>query len=489
MTSSSMATQLMIEANIQREAARKRISRVKAPVYRFPVNVLPKGEKFLYIDFQRSSERFWTAFHNALRETRSVFGYAIDAIVARAGAIPKNEFVVVSGAPIAMKKQVSASRLLATLIEAGVLEEIIDPVLGECVALSRYELGTTNFNEARIRRIVERIVLDGVREWIRNLGFGSYNSVAIRGDARVCVVGPFTWDLTAPSYLQPFVWSDEKSKLLSSASKPGFVVADVFVGSTLDEYQIRYFIHKSRLVKAAIPAPVLPILIADRYSKPALHEGRSNGVLMATPANLFGEPVGKALLDLTHTLRNAAAVVANDPEKLVYLIETLSAIEGSAGNLRGTLFELMAAYLARNNARSIDVGVTATDPETKRKSDIDVLQIHTRDECTCIECKAKLPGGTVTLEEVEKWLKCIPIYRRYLRATRNFQETQISYELWTTGSYNDDAIEKLKYEKQQRSVSKIAWYDGEGVYEIATRAKESSISDALRNHILKDPFA
>ena len=484
-----MATQLMLEGNIQREAARKRISRVRKPIYRFPVNVLPKGEKFLYLDCQRSSEQFWTAFHNALRETRSVFGYAIDAIVPRAGVIPTNEFAVVSGAPIAMKKQVSASRLLATLIEAGVLEKIYDPILGDCVALSRYELGRTDFNEARTRRIVERIVLDGVREWIRNLGFGSYNSVAIRGDARSCVVGPFTWDLTAPSYLQPLTWSNDKSRLAKSGSKLGFVAADVFAGSTLDEFHIRYFIHKSGLVKAAIPAPVLPILIADRFTKQALYEGRSNGVLMATPTNLFGDDVGKALVDLTHTLRNAAAVVAKDPKKLVYLIETLSAIEGSAGNLRGTLFELMAAYLARNNARSIDVGVTATDPETKRSSDIDVLQIRTRDECTCIECKAKLPGGTVTLEEVEKWLKCIPIYRGYLRANRQFQEMKISYELWTTGSYDDDALEKLNYEKQRRSVSEIAWYDGETVYEIATRAKESSISDTLRNHILKNPLA
>ena len=68
-------------------ADRKRISRIKPPVRRFPVQLFPKGESFLYLEQQRSSERFWTSLHAALRDANSICGYAIDGLLARGGVV------------------------------------------------------------------------------------------------------------------------------------------------------------------------------------------------------------------------------------------------------------------------------------------------------------------------------------------------------------------------------------------------------------------
>ncbi|MCE7887026.1 MAG: hypothetical protein DYH13_05930 [Alphaproteobacteria bacterium PRO2] len=79
--------------------------------------------------------------------------------------------------------------------------------------------------------------------------------------------------------------------------------------------------------------------------------------MATTPATLFGEDVAKALADLMDTLTNAAAVAASSPDQLEKLFQKLSGIEGSAGNLRGALFELLVGHMVRQlEGGSIDIG-------------------------------------------------------------------------------------------------------------------------------------
>ena len=267
-------------------------------------------------------------------------------------------------------------------------------------------------------------MLDAVREWVRKLGIGSFDKVRIRGEEGERFVGPFSWDLTAPSYLAP---------MKREAGQPGFVAADVFVGLTLDEFEIRYFTRKAQLVKASIRSRVLPILIADGFTPQALREGKSAGAMMATPTNLFGQRVAEGLRELVRTLRNAAAVAATDPARLARLVELLSEIEGAAGNLRGVLFELIVAHLARLTASSVDIGVTAKDRKTGKTADIDVFSVQSKAACICIECKGKGPGGEVTAEEVDAWLTRIPTFRAHIVQQDRFREANQSFELWTTG--------------------------------------------------------
>lgn len=90
----------------------------------------------------------------------------------------------------------------------------------------------------RARRILEGVLLDGLREWARRNGMASYNKIAIRGDDAPLQVGQFLWDLTGPSYLLP---------MARGKKRQGFLVADVFAGARLDVQHIAYFIRKAQI--------------------------------------------------------------------------------------------------------------------------------------------------------------------------------------------------------------------------------------------------
>ena len=481
MQSGLMAKKLQQYLGISPEAARKRISRIKPPIRKFPIQLLPKGEGFLYLEDQRNAEYFWTKFQTALRDTGSIYGLAIDALVARGGVIPSDEFAVISGAPLAMKGQVAVNRVLDTMIQADIVSRYNYSNVGDCVTIKRYELGSSDFAGFRARRLAEGIVLDAAREWMRKLGIASYNKISIRGDETERKVGQFKWDLTAPSYLLP---------LKRDKAKPGFVACDVFVDCVLSKFDIRYFIRKVELLRSSNPAVrVLPILIADSFSRPALQAGKSVGVMMATPSNLFGNQIGLALQTLIQTLKNAAAVATSNPAKLANLVEVLMEIEGTAGNLRGVLFELIVAYLAKIDAVSVDLAIAARDPTSGKSADIDVLKLQSKAACVCIECKGKGPGGEVTLEEVEDWLDRIPTFRAHLKEQFRFREAQHSFELWTTGTFTQDALAKLQQEKIRRTKAPVDWKDGRAVSEVAKRTKEKAIRIALDNHFLKHPLS
>ena len=211
---------------------------------------------------------------------------------------------------------------------------------------------------------------------------------------------------------------------------------------------------------------------------------------MATPKDLFGKRVGAAITSLCEVLKNAAAYAAYSPERLTSLLNSLFDIEGRNGNLRGVLFELIVGYLARRDAASIDMNIKAKDIESGKTAEIDVQKVtHQTKSVTAIECKGKEPGGVLSLEEVEIWLKKIATIKAYYRNHPTLREAQHRFEIWTSGTIAADALAKLKEEKSRRLKSPINWKDGGGVLALAQEEKEKGISDALAQHFIEHPFA
>lgn len=460
--------------------ARQHLSRARGRVLSFPVPLLPKREAFIYQRDQRTTERLWLNYLSALRETKSVYAAAIDALRYRGGIVSVTDFPVISGAPMALAKQVSASRVADTLIAAGVIDRFTATNVGDVIISKRPEIIGFDPDGYKARQVAEQIILDGVREWVRKMGFGSYNKISIRGDDAPRMAGQFMFDLTAPSYLSP----------LMNGKKNGFFAADVFAEGIFDEHGIQYFLRKSGLLKATSQnsGQTLTMLVAEGFTGAALTAGRAAGVILATPSTLFGNRVGAALLSLTATLRNAAAIAVENPQRITRLFNELAEIQGAAGNLHGVIFELITTYLVRTDGTSVDMGVKASDPQTGKTADIDVLLVRNRAAVTGFECKARQPGGTVSIEDVDDWLRRIPTFRAHLVKEARFREAEISFELWTTGTFEPDALQKLIHEKQARTKTKIDWKDGMGVAAIAKAAKEKSISDTLNQHFLKHPL-
>ncbi|MDT4830021.1 hypothetical protein FQZ97_634640 [compost metagenome] len=481
---SDVASWLESELGLTPDAARKRLSRAQPPIRSFPIALFPKGVRFLYVESQRTEERFWLALQRDLRSTGSVYGLALDGLIARQGAVRESNFAVISGATTTpVSRQVTAQTVLDRLHDAGLID-ISYIGADRVVTLKPFELGFADIEGIKARDTAERIILDGLREWARNIGAASYNKIRIRGEPELEPIRQFAFDLAGPSYLLPLNGGSSK--------QPGFLVADVFSEGTLDEAQIRYFIRKAKALHATMGnASILPILVADSFTGEALTAGHAAGILMATPSTLFGKRVGEALRTLVSTLQRAAAFAASDkPDRLIGLVENLADIEGRAGNLRGPLFELVAAYLARRDAASIDMGVLARHPVSGEQADIDVLKFTAQGaDCIAIECKGREPGGVVTAAEVSHWLKKLPVVLAYLRSLKHLREASISFEIWTTGLFTSDAIALLQREKHQRVKHPIDWKDGSAVLQLATARKEKAIANCLREHFLKHPLS
>ncbi|MBZ9959016.1 hypothetical protein [Mesorhizobium sp. BR1-1-14] len=481
--SSRLAELLISEHGLTAEAARKRLSRSKPPIHSFPIPLLPKQEAFVYHVKDRQTERFWQNFHRDLRETESVYGAAIDGLSARGGVVSVDEFSVISGAPILQKKQVAAVKVAQRLQDAGMTHTIDIQNYGSVIALRIPTLNSRGNVMYDVRQMAEGVLLDGIREWARRLGIASYNSIAIRGDDHPRTVGPYKWDLTGPSYLLPLKKSN------AGKDQQGFTVADVFVGTVLNEYQIRYFIRKARGLLATRIGSILPIIVADGFTGEAYTLGHRNGLLMATPESLFGSHAGSAFTSLVETLQNAAAIVSKNPSRLVTLLSSLKDIAGRAGNLRGVLFELVCAYLIRNDGNSIDLGKKAYDPKVGKFYDIDIMCVRGKAECVLYECKAGEPGHVVTRAEVEEWLRRIPTFVEYVRANTFLREAEIRCEIWTSGEFDADALVMLASEKARRTNIRIDWKNGKAVRAAGTGLKEKTITDAIDQHFFKHPLS
>ena len=485
MRASHLAAYLTDTYGLSPDAAKQRVSRASPPIRKFPIRLLPKNEAFLYHQDDRNSERFWEALVRSLRESASIYGLALDGLIARGGLAQRPSFNVVAGAPEAQKKQVPLSALLDNLVNAALVERLEVGEMGECVRLKPQVFDTPDPHAFRARKIAEDVLMDGLREWTRKLGLASYNAIEIRNAERAPKFSTFHWDLSGPSYLLPLV------SVGPGGRKPGFFVADVFCDGTLDVPNIQYFLRKVRMLKAMRRVvPFMPVLLADGYTKEALRAGKAAGIVMATTRNLFGDSVAHALSSLIDTLTHAAAVAASNPDRLIGLLKDLSAIEGAAGNLRGALFEMIVGYLVREvEGNTIDIGEIVHDPESGKAAEIDVRRIKERQECWFYECRARQPAARIGADEISAWIERVNRVWRFHRAQERFQGCQFGFEIWTTGLFDDRALVLLEKEKAKCQRIKIGWRDGAHVRDYARQASRKAILDTLDEHYFKHPLS
>jgi hypothetical protein len=476
--------------------ARKRIERAPPEVQKLKNLRFPHNERFVYLKEQWNTEEFWSALLQALDTTGSVFGLALHALKARGGIVPKAHFSIISGSPEFLKKHVPAQGVLQRGLDIGLFRLETHARLGECVTYGeRLPLQSIPLKVVHARRLIEELLLHALKDWLRNLGLGSYESVLLRTGGTPDGTptdeqprfGQFRWDLTAPSYMHPLLTLDRKQKKV-----PGFVVADVVLGTTLTEQQVLAFLNKCEVMRHQRKTrPFLAFLIADHFERSAFARGKSQGVILARPGALLGEEVGAALKTLLSTLTNAADAMAQNPRVVDELMTSLGKIEGAAGNLRGALFELLVAHLVRENEGGrTELGVEVADP-TGRKAEIDILRVKGAQEVAVYECKGKSPNARVSREEAEKWLNVsIPRIEAYIRTHPELHDCRIrTFEFWTSGTFHPEARQLLQRAKESAKRCNIHFRDGEGVLEYARSVRDTHFIAMLNQHFLKHPLA
>jgi hypothetical protein len=476
------------EHGLSAQAARQRVSRAGSAVKRLQGLIFPRGVRFLYHESTFNSHAYWEALVRDVGQAAPAYAAAIAALEARGGVVPLAHFDIISGSPVLQKGQIASATVLERLTAVRLVEQIEIPGVGSCVALDgNGHFGRASDTVLKARLRTEQILLLAVKDWARKLGVGSYNKIALRDDgAEPPKVGTVRWDLAGPSYLSPMV-SREKS----GRPRPGFFVCDAVVGERIDDGAIAAFTRKCDLLGyLRRVAPILPLLIADRFTHEALQLGRSRGIIMATPGTLFGREVAEGLASLLTTLTKAAAVAARNPEVVGELFEKLSGIEGAASNLRGALFEMIVGHCVQKCEDGlIDIGKLLADKKTGKTAEVDVFRVKEDREVWCYECKAHQPTEVVDLDTVTHWVKDrIPVMQAALRAEGRFQGNKFHHEFWTCGTFDPDALTFMEQAAGATKKYAIGWKDGPAVRKYAAQIKRSSVLKVLDEHFFNHPL-
>lgn len=486
--SSDLVKILVEEHHLSYDLARKRVSRTGKDIYRLDGLPFPKNVKFVYLKKDFRSPYFWSALFSAFKETNSAYWHAIAALMARNGIIPYNHFLIACGSPIRQKKHISPDVILSRLEFHKIISFKTVDGFGRCVLLTKSE-EYIDISELRSRLVAEKILMGVVSKWAINLGLVSYNMFKNREGSDLPTVSTTLWDMAGPSYLSPLVRSctDVKSKL-----KPGFFACDILLNQDISSDCILPFLRKCSSLKSLHNvAGCMQMFIALSYQKDAFQMLKVKGIIPATVESLFGKDVSDGLINLLETLKDVANAVIIEPEKFNILFEQLGKVEGAAGNLRGVLFEYFAANIVSkiNSIRYIKLN-QIYNIEDGKSAESDVVAELNNGDIIFIECKGHKPNGSVSHDEVIKWLQIrVPRIREYALKHPDWKGKKLVFNLWTTGRFIDESLKLLTETKNNTKKYQLDFLDGNGVLgkvkECNDREMLKTYSKCFRDHPLK----
>lgn len=363
--SSTLAELLIQSKNISAESARKVISRaVLAGEISSIKNLFPKREQFVYLSDTYGSDEFWHALTEALIKSGSALGLALSALLARGGIIPRRDFGAASGSPVAMKKKISFSVVWQRLVNIGLCTEIFLPGIGECIALREKEEKRYDSVSRQIhaRLVTESIFIATLVQWSQNLNMISYNLARTRQDeeGKAPAVSNYLFDFTGPSYLSPLLTQG------NSANKPGFFACDVLLGTRLTLPQVQPFIAKCKSLRSMKNiGKILFMLAASQFEEDAFKALKKEGIIPATPENLFGEDFAESLRELTRFLSYYFTDDSANLEKIDSIMVALTHVQGAAAQLQGALFEYLVAEVVKHEG-TVEVGKLVRSADGKK---------------------------------------------------------------------------------------------------------------------------
>jgi len=483
--STSIAQHLATTLKISPAAARQRVSRVQGQVKKLAYVTFPRGARFMYLQGQFGSAQYWGRLVDALLQANSAFGLAIASLVQRNGFMPQAHFEIACGAPVKQAKHLSPDNIFKRLNEAGLVEEISVPGLGPCIALvqaaGHYD---SRAAEVRVRLITESLLLTAVRDWVRKLGLVSYDKVASRDDGNRPMVGTFAWDLTAPSYLGFLV-----KRGAEGAPKPGFFACDIYLGGSVSVQGVRPFINKCKTLRQLRNvAPCMVMFIAHEYTPEAFELLKTNGIIPATPRNLFGDEVGLGLVELSSVLKTAADY-SIDPVRFDDLFKKFGRIEGAAYQLRGTLFEYLAADIVRKTiSAQVRMNRIFRSNDGQKSAEADVYAVRDDRAVTFIECKGHSPYGTVPDQEMKRWLQHnTPVIYEAARAHPDWKNLEIRFEFWSTAPLSPDAVDMFLKAKDAIKPTRytLELRLADDLWKICQATMDSGLATAFQKHFMR----
>lgn len=473
---------VLVKEGVSEAAARKRVQRGSTDYTRLAGLRFEKNARFVYLDEQYGTTLYWDRLEDACCRLGKSYWATIVSLKARGGIVAASIFPRVAGTPQARKGQLSPGRILERLQAVNVLEQFCE---GERDYI-RFHPGhyfRDPMANIAANEIAESIALQGIKDWARRIGFGSYGKFSLRGDESQPVVSGITWDMAAPSYMRPLV------SVSNGLVRPGFLVCDVNLRDVIGKDEAQAFVRKCDLAAAPIKVPpIMPILVGHVFSTEALLLLKGKGLLSISLRNLFGIELAEALKDLVTMLTDMGAKASSDPVYVQKVINSLTKIEGGADNLRGALFELVIGCLVKDvEGGFLKTGERRTDLLTGRKAEIDV-QLDRGEEAgtLVIECKSKIPGARVSETDVKKWYEDrVPLIYSILSNGGFYKDKRYRFELWTNGEFASSGIAWLEKQPCEFGPYSVGIRDGAGLKAYADNAKNASLRETLNEHYFR----
>ena len=173
-------------------------------------------------------------------------------------------------------------------------------------------------------------------------------------------------------------------------------------------------------------------------------------------------------------------------------MSALTKIEGAANNLRGALFELAVGSLAKDiEGGYLLVGKKSRDPSSSRSVEIDVfLDQPEENSVLIIECKSKIPGTSVSQEEIRRWYEDrVPLIHKILAQDDRYRNRFFRFELWSNGPIDPRALKRVGIQNTGSDGFSVGWKGGAMLKEYAKKAESSAIRNMLNEHYFNHPLA
>jgi hypothetical protein len=333
------------------------------------------------------------------------------------------------------------------------------------------KLKKTNFNSLAYKTIeaIKENILKDFGTLNKNIGLISYNTAEEYAE-----FGKFRWAFKGVSNITG----------LMQGNKPGFVLADIIIGTSITERDVSFFIEKIKHIQSFNNASrIIPFLIVDDLNKEALLALKSHGIAIGFIKELFGQKYADTLKELISVLNNAGASLKSSPEKYLDLIKELKKYnEGLANNIRGALFEFVVGHIhSLDSNSSIDLGREIYENDARHE--MDVLAIY-NDKIVIAECKAK--RSKTDIETIDKWLgEKIPAFRKWIEKQETWNKKKVEFEFWSTGGFTDDALEKLDYITSSTIKYKVSYFNSNDIRNKALSMGNKKLKEALDDFFLR----
>lgn len=454
---------------IKPDAIRKRLSRVKPEVKKI-YGFFSDKQAFHYLEDHKGSEPFYLALRSSIKKSAKRLDTIITALEYNHGYCDVNQLAAFTFSPVLrLKGHKLFQAVLDHLRNFGVIHSD-----GSYYTINGnyYTASEKGLKQYQAEQVATNFVLRQFREWAAKMALVSFNAGSFYTE-----FAKFEWCFTAPSYIAGI------RKFVDGKIIPAFLVADILIGSQVEERNINFFLEKINILNAQKSIPrFLPFLIVDYVEPNALTKLREKGIVIAFVSQLFGQQYSDLLRSLVNTVVNAAAILKKDPEQFVTLLEKIEKLAGGqTNNLRGDLFELAVGIYHSRNAKSFDIGKRFNYEGAWKE--IDVVAVYP-DKIYAAECKGH--RSLLNLEEVEAWLNKISVTRKYLLDIPPYADLEFVAELWSTGGFSDDALVKLRSVSNTVTKYKILYYDKDAILQKFGEIKSKKITEALKQYYFSD---